>query len=175
MLSLSDVRLVPQVLPVAVTAATHQEAVVPARHDLRYAVSSPRHSSAPLFGDLQAAKRIERYLSRVPEAWQVPWDGQRAGTLVCNADAYRERGRVITLNSEILSRWAKKSRSVALNVLGDPRQNSVTETSERECGSWSHVLRRHRLRQSQGAIDHSRRRQPLRNKLCSGYCGYQKL
>ena len=69
--------------------------------DLRCATSClTSAASAPNLGDLQAAKRVGRYLRKVPVAWLkfTFWD-PRPGVLLCYAD--RRRARSLGIQSEL--------------------------------------------------------------------------
>ena len=74
-------------------------------------------------GDMQAAKRVGRYLRKAPVAWQgYPFRDPPPGSLLCYADAdwasdktSRRSTRGGVVGGGVLNCWAKKQRSVALS------------------------------------------------------------
>ena len=94
--------------------------------DLKYATSCPASAvSSPSIGDMRAAKRVGRYLRKVPVAWQgFPQRDPRPEELLCYTDAdwashktsrRSMSGGVATLGGGVLNCWAKKQKSVALS------------------------------------------------------------
>ena len=77
------------------------------RLDLRYATSClGSATSAPALGDLQAAKRVGRFLRKVPLAWQrLPICDPRPGVLFC----YMERYSCMDRLSNVKSHHPKRS------------------------------------------------------------------
>ena len=124
----------------------HQRIVAKLNHlahdrlDLRNATSFlAGAASAPNLGDLQAAKRVQRYLIKVPVAWQgFPACDPRPGVVRCSADAdwasdkvsWRSTsGSVVTLGGGVLSCWAKKQRSVALRSWESELFSAITAST----------------------------------------------
>ena len=96
------------------------------RLDLKYATSCLASAvSSPSLGDMQAAKRVGRYLRKAPVAWQgFPFRDSWPGELLCCTDAdwasdktsrRSTSGGVVTLGGGVLNCWAKKQKSVALS------------------------------------------------------------
>ena len=99
------------------------------RLDLKYATSCLASAvSSPSLGDMQAAKRVGRYLRRAPVAWQgFSFHDPRPGELLCCTAGWASdktsrtstSGGVVTLGGRILNCWAKKQKSVATVKLGE--------------------------------------------------------
>ena len=96
------------------------------RLDLKYATSCLAIAVwSPGLGDMQAVKRVERYLRKAPVAWQgFPFHDSRPGGLLCYTDAdwasdktsrRSMSGGVVTLGGGVLNCWTKKQNSVALS------------------------------------------------------------
>ena len=99
------------------------------RLDLKNATSCLASApSSPSLGDMQAAKRVGRYVRSAPVAWKgFPFRGPRSGVLLCFADAdwasektsrRSTSGGVVTLGGGVLNCWAKKQKSAALSSWG---------------------------------------------------------
>ena len=96
------------------------------RLDLQYATSCLESAvSSPSIGDMRVAKRVGRYLRKVPVAWQgFSFYDPRPEELLCYTDAgwaldktsrSSTSGGVVTLGGGVLNCWAKKQNSVALS------------------------------------------------------------
>ena len=95
------------------------------RLDLKYATSCLASAvSSTSLGDMQAAKRVGRYLRKAPVAWQgFPCHDPRLGELLCYMDAdwasdetsRRSTRGVVTPGGGVLNCWARKQKSVALS------------------------------------------------------------
>ena len=69
---------------------------------------------APDFGELQAARRVGRYLRKVSVAWRVcPFCDPRPGVLLCYAGAEwasdKTKGGAVTLGGEVFGCWGEEA------------------------------------------------------------------
>ena len=144
------------------------------RLDLKYATSCLASTvSSPSLGDMQAAKRVGRYLKKAPVAWQgFPFHDPRPEELLCHTDAdwaadktsrRSTSGGVLTLGGGVLNCWAKKQNSVALSSW-ESELFAAIMSGTRSLGVQSELMdlgHSHNVTvatDSQSAIDHLRRR-----------------
>ena len=129
--------------------------------------------SSPSLGDMQAVKRVGRYLRKAPVAWQgFPFHDPRPGELLCYTDAdwasdktsrTSMRGCVVTLGGGLLNCWAKKQKGVALSSWESELFAAIT-SGTRSLGIQSELMDLGHncsvtvASDSQSVVDHSRRR-----------------
>ena len=93
------------------------------RLDLKCATSCLASAvSSPSLGDVQAVKRVGRYLRRAPVAWQgFSFHDSRPGELLCYTDAdwasdktsrRSTSGAVVTVGGGVLNCWTRRSKGV---------------------------------------------------------------
>ena len=120
-----------------------------------------------------AAKRVGRYLRKAPAAWQgFPFHDPRPEELLCYTDTdwasdktsrRSTSGGVVTLGGGVLNCWAKKQKSVALSSW-ESELFAVITSGTRSLGIQSELMDLGYncsvtvATDSQGVIDHSRRR-----------------
>ena len=143
------------------------------RLDLKYATSCLANAvSSPSLGDMQAAKRVGRYLRKAPVAWQgFPIHDPRIGELLCFTDAdwasdktsRRSTSGGVVILGGVLNCWAKKHKSVALSSWESELFAAIT-SGTRSLGIQSELMDLGYsctvtvATDSQSIVDHSKRR-----------------
>ena len=143
------------------------------RLDLKYATSCLASAvSSPSLGDMQAAKRVGRYLRKALDAWQsFPFRDPRPGELLCYTDAdwasdktsrRSTSGGVVTLGGGVLNCWAKKQKCVAPSSweasCSQPSRQTLSFGIQSELKDLGHGCSVTVATDSQSVINHSRRR-----------------
>ena len=143
------------------------------RLDLKCATSCLASAfSSPGLGDMQAAKRVGRYLRKALVACQgFPFRDPRPGELLCHTGAdwasdktsRRSTSGAVTLGGGVLDCWAKKQKSVALSSWESELFAAITWGTrssgiQSELMDLGHSCSVSVATDSQGVIDHSKRR-----------------
>ena len=144
------------------------------RLDLKHATSCLASAvSSPRLGDMQAAKRVGRYLRKAPFAWQgFPFHDPRPEELLYYTDAdwtsdktsrRSMSGGVVTLGGGVLNCWAKKQKSVALSSWESELFAAITSGTrsfaiQRELTDLGYSCSATVATDSQSVVDHSKRR-----------------
>ena len=145
------------------------------RLDLKYATSClASAASSPSLGEMQAAKRVGRFLRKALVAWQgFPFHDPRPGELLCYTDAdwaadktsrRSTSGGVVTLDGGVLNCCAKKQKECCTVKLGKSELFAALMSGTRSLGIQSELMDLWYncsvtvATDSQSVIDHSRRR-----------------